>query len=42
MANDVKMVSLEAMKSIFELVAVNLKNARAHKDPEQFPNYKLS
>ena len=29
MGNDVNMISLEAMKSIFELVAVNLKNARA-------------
>ena len=32
------MTPLEAMKSIFELVAVNLKNARVHKDPEQFPD----
>ena len=37
MGNDVDMISLEAMKSIFELVAVNLQNARARKDPEQFP-----
>ena len=29
MGNDDNMISLEAMKSIFELVAVNLKNARA-------------
>ena len=36
MGNDVNMISLEAMKSIFELVAVNLKKARVHKDPEQF------
>ena len=33
MGNDVNMVSLEAMKSIFELVVVSLKNARACKDP---------
>ena len=26
------------MKSIFELVAVNLKNARVQKDPKHFPN----
>ena len=38
MGNDVNMISLEVMKSIFELVAVNLKNARACKDPEQFPD----
>ena len=30
------MISLELMKSIFELVAVNLKNARARKDPKYF------
>ena len=36
--NDVNMISLETMKSIFELVAVNLKNAGACKDPEQFPD----
>ena len=37
MGNDDNMISLEAMKSIFELVAVNLKNARAQKDPKHFP-----
>ena len=38
MGNDVNMISLEAMKSIFELVAVNLKNARSCKDPARtFP-----
>ena len=37
MGNGVNMISLEAMKSIFELVAVSLKNARACKDPEHFP-----
>ena len=37
MGNDVNMISLEAMKSMFELVAVNLKNARARKDPKHFP-----
>ena len=37
MGNDVNIISLEAMKSIFELVAVNLKNTRACKNPEQFP-----
>ena len=36
MGNDVNMISLEAMKSIFELVTVNLKKDRAYKDPEQF------
>ena len=38
MGNDANMISLEAMKSMFELVAVNLKNARSQKDPRQFPN----
>ena len=38
MENDVNMISLEAMKSIYELVAVNFKNGRAHKDPEHFPD----
>ena len=38
MGNDDNMISLEAMKSIFELVAVNLKNARVQKDPKHFPN----
>ena len=37
MGNDDNVISLEAMKSIFELVAVNLKNARAQKDPKHFP-----
>ena len=38
MGNDVNIISLEAMKSIFELVAVNLKNARTCKDPKHFPD----
>ena len=38
MGDDANMISLEAMKSIFELVVVNLKNARAQKDPKHFPN----
>ena len=38
MGNDVNIISLEAMKSIFQLVATNLKNAREHRDSEQFPN----
>ena len=38
MGNDANIISLEAMKSIFQLVATNLKNARSHKDPEQFPD----
>ena len=38
MGNDANIISLEAMKSIFQLVTTNLKNARSHKDPEQFPN----
>ena len=38
MGNDVNIISPEAMKSIFQLVATNLKNAREHKDSEQFPN----
>ena len=37
MSNNNNMISLEAMKSIFELVTVNLKNARAQKDPKHFP-----
>ena len=38
MGNNQIMIYLEAMKSIFELVAVNLKNAHARKDPELFPD----
>ena len=38
MGNDLSMKSLEAMKSMFELVVVNLKNARARKDLKHFPN----
>ena len=38
MENELNMISLEAMKSMFELVAVNLKNARAHKDLKHFLN----
>ena len=38
MRNDFNIISLEAMKSIFQLVTTNLKNAREHRDPEQFPN----
>ena len=38
MENDANIISLEAMKSIFQLVATNLKNARSHKDPDHFPN----
>ena len=34
MGNDDNMISLEAIKSIFELVAANLKNARAQRDPK--------
>ena len=37
MDNDDNMISLEATRSIFMLVAVNLKNARARKDPKHFP-----
>ena len=32
MGNDHNIISLEAMKSIFELVTANLKKARARKD----------
>ena len=35
--DDYNIISLEAMKSIFELVAVNLKNARVWKDLSTFP-----
>ena len=38
MGNDHNIILLEAMKSMFELVTVNLKKARARKDPEHFPN----
>ena len=38
MGNDANILSLEAMKFIFQLVATNLKNAREHEDAEQFPN----
>ena len=38
MGNDDNMISLEAMKSMFKLVAVNLENVRAWKDPKHFPN----
>ena len=38
MGNDLNMISLEAMKSMFELVVVNLKNAKPCKDPKHFPN----
>ena len=38
MGNDLNMISLEAMKSMFELVVVNLKNARACKDLKHFLN----
>ena len=38
MGNDHNIISLEAMKSMFELVTVNLKKARARKDPEHFPD----
>ena len=38
MGNDDNIISSEAMKSIFKLVAVNLKNARMQKDPKHFPN----
>ena len=38
MGNDLNMKSLEAMTSMSELVVVNLKNTRAHKDLKHFPN----
>ena len=38
MGNDHNIISLEAMKSMFELVTQNLKKARARKDPEIFPD----
>ena len=38
MGNDHNMISLEAMKSMFELVTANLKKARTRKDPEHFPD----
>ena len=38
MGNDHNIISLEAMKSMFELVTVNLKKARARKDSEHFPD----
>ena len=38
MGNDANIISLEAMKSIFQVVATNLKNARECKDLEHFPN----
>ena len=38
MGNDDNIISLEAMKSIFKLVSVNLKNARVQKDPKHFPS----
>ena len=38
MGNDLNMISLEAMKSMFEQVVVNLKNARVCKDLKNFPN----
>ena len=38
MSNDDNIISLEAMKSMFKLVVVNLKNARVQKDPKHFPN----
>ena len=38
MGNDINMISLEAMKSMSELVAVNLKNVRALKDLKHFAN----
>ena len=37
MGNNDNIISLEAIKSIFELVAVNLKNARPRKDPKHLP-----
>ena len=38
MGNDHNIISLEAMKSMFELVTQNLKKARARKDLEMFPD----
>ena len=38
MGNDHNIISLEAMKSMFELVTENLRKARSRKDPEMFPD----
>ena len=38
MGNDHNIILLEAMKSMFELVTVNLKKARARKDLKHFPD----
>ena len=38
MGNDINMISLEAMKNLYEIVATNLKLARERGDPQEQPS----
>ena len=37
LGNDMNILSLEAMKNMFEIAATNLKRARERRDPENDP-----